>query len=493
MGFFRDRLRSITFQGNWYKPFSLDNKKVNYELSRSMYGNVGIGRCLTPVYPFGSWCVKPYIDTLTSYVGIPAPALKNEDARKELEKFIKRNTSAIVTTQRATYIDACAYIRLSFEETVYGNQLMARSIPRDMVKNVIPDVNGEIGEITLEYELGWKDSTGADKECKVLEKINAKKIKTKYSGAIPPWIEGKFSEKEEEEANSFGIVPIIRFYNAKEPWMSDGRPEITAAIPFIDAYDKVMDRLLISIKNNATPKPWFSVSNINDFIRSTFGVEPDLLKSGKASVDLSKVGALFMPGSEDKAGYLQADSMASDMAKTLELLYYCIIDLTMPEYLYGTNMATSNASVKEQSPVWARKIIGKRQEVDSVFRKLFFTTLVMANKTKGVNIADDLDLEWPEATEKDETAFVTRLSSLATALSSLIDRKVIAPSSAFEAVKEYLPGLKEYFGKGGEGELAIRMALVTDRIEKLAIRLSDGDINTLSPETMNSLLADIRG
>jgi hypothetical protein len=492
MGFlgFGSRNRAVVIDGKFYAPFKLDGRTVDYKYARSLYGN-SASDTATPTLPFGSWCVKPFIDTYNSYVGIPEAKIDNEVAAKALADFRRNNASAITDTKRAAMNDGKTFIRLSFEETPFGNQLIARAIPRDMVKNIVPDANGDILEIKLEYELTWKTSDETDKQCTVTEIITKDSIKTTYRGAIPEWVEGADVNGTVEETNEFGVIPIIRFFNGKEPWMSDGRAEITAVVPFIEAYNEIVFALLTSVKNNATPKPVFHVSNILDFIKYTFRIAPEKLQTGEAKLDLSQVGAIFTTDKDDKASYLQANSIAADMVKTLELLYYCIIDLTMPEYLYGTNMATSNASVKEQSPVWARKVTGKRDEWDSAFRKLYYTALAMLGQAKSMNLSGGLELVWPEATEKDENAFVTRLSTMATALTALIDRKVISPDSAFEAVKEYLPGLKDYAGQGGEGEKAIRFAVVTERINKIAQRLGEGDIDQLDETTIKSLLADL--
>ncbi|MGP1594729.1 MAG: hypothetical protein ACTTH8_05745 [Treponema sp.] len=100
-------------------------------------------------------------------------------------------------------------------------------------------------------------------------------------------------------------------------------------------------------------------------MRNSFGLSPnelDAVAAGKSKLDITRFDAAIVDGVNDEVKFITQPDNTESALSLLKLLHWIIVELTMPEYLYGTAMSSTNASVKEQSPVWAKKVEGRQGE-----------------------------------------------------------------------------------------------------------------------------------
>ena len=475
---------SVTTSGRTAQPYTSNLSEVDYLLSRSLYENEKVAG--KGDYRLGAWCVKPYINTLVSYVGLPKINSANPAIAETLNAFIAQYRQGILENRKMAYIDGRSYLELRYEK---DSGFRLRVIPREMLKGMDRDYRtGELSKVVLEYDYVWVDSGGNSQTVRIKEEISPTDTLTTYLGTLPP---GAPSIPDVWQ-NPHGFIPIFERYNEKEAYNADGRAEIGPTAIFIEAYHKTFSKLLENVHSNATPKIVVKTMNIATYILNTFGKsKAEAIQRGDVELDYTQIGALHI-NKDDDVKYLQATGVAADLVTTLQYLFYCIIDTTMPEYLYGNGMATTNASVREQSPTWERKIDRKRTESEGYDRQLFDAYLRMWERVNGRTLGVDraYTFEWPEVTSRDEQAYMTAVATFATALGTLLDRKTIAPADAFEAIKPYILTLKEWpETQSGiiKNEAAFR------RFDQIDQRIRDGNIDVKMADEVKEILAMLGG
>lgn len=429
---------------------------------------------------------------LDSYMGMPIFSTGNEDADELLNGVIHTWSSDFSEMRIGKFTDGRRYVWPRWEDRGSGPQLVIEQIPVDMVEYETRNpLTGELEQLKLKSVYDWVNASGGHTQTTIRQIITKDVRIIQFDGTLPPGIESR----EIVESNKFGVFPIVCFYNEKLIHNADGRAEISQAEPHLKAYHDTALQALRSIRMIATPKPWFKLANFGAFMRRTFGFSQADLDAGRGEIDLERVQAILLE-KEDSAGYLQAQSIITEMQSILDYHFSCIVDCTMPEYLYGGKMNTTNASLREQSPVWEKKIERKRMKEVGAWKELARIILAINNAAGTKNLAvDDIRIKWPEINPENAQEKAAVAASLSTAFASISAQNIVSPETAHRVLKHYLPEISELLGdyRDDEAGKIVNGVMFRARVDQVLERLTDGDVRGLDSETRKELMSLIKG
>src|SRR3954454_13599675 len=143
-------------------------------------------------------------------------------------------------------------------------------------------------------------------------------------------------------------LPVIHYANEPERKALYGNSELQNVLIFYKDYNDVLEGAVKNDVYNNTPVPYFT------------GIS-------KPPASLSKDDAISIPDANGKAGYLQTDKTAENSGTLLEYIFYNIVQASeTPEFLLGTGIASSKASVSEQLVIIVAKARRKRKALKKV-------------------------------------------------------------------------------------------------------------------------------
>ena len=158
----------------------------------------------------------------------------------------------------------------------------------------------------------------------------------------------------------------------------------------------------------------------------------------------------------------------------LNLIHWIIVEMTMPEYLYGTALNTTNASVREQSPVWIKKIEDKRGEYSQFYSWLsdvFSFYLSILKNTLPTFEDEGVSIEWEELEAQDDVALMNALQKATDSILKALDASLISPETAFNALKQFITIPEEY---ETEHKKAIEYIREKNQLEAEGKQMNDG-------------------
>lgn len=460
---------------------AFDNIRTDYVLSRCLYASAPAEEAGYINYALGNYCTKPYIDMFSWFIGLPEIQAKSEAFTADIQAFLNRNQDRLLKIYRQTMIDGKLYIWLRLERTLSGKPYInMKQVLLDTVKEdeCITDVDGNYKRFVIETVKKWKDG-GSDKKAAIRIVLEAGTETISIEGDMPP----EYEKRETVNTTAFQFVPVFCLYNNKQPFMQDGIPEIAAAVPFIRRYDATLRKLGKHIDEILDPKMRIRVSNAADFLKNSFGLssaDMSNLEAGRLSIDITQFKAAMMTGETDTLDFITQPNNAESALSLLKLLHWVIVELTMPEYLYGTSLNSTNASVSEQSPVWAKKVEGRRGEYNEFYYWLsgVFYAAKIALAGRDIYASDGgveaVTVRWAELTAKDDVQVMNALSTFITAMDKAMELALIAPQTAFNTLKTFISIPNDYTT---EREAAGAWLKVKLQVEALQERIRSGDID----------------
>jgi hypothetical protein len=453
------------------KKLSTKSGEIDYTLSRSLYASIPTNDDSFYEYALGNYATKTYIDTLSSFISIPKIVTKeNDDFSTHANHFIDKNKSTLIKIYRQAMIDGVVYIWCRLEKDIKGRlQLSIKIMPREtLVKNeCIKRSDGGFEKVVFESIETWKEkkqkdnwalpnttnsfNENIDKKAEYIEKkarvritITAYKEELEIIGDLPP----QYKMRKESINTFIQYVPVFAFYNNQLSFLSDGLPEIANVLPFMKKYNAVFKKLETHLSQVLDPKIKLRLKSAKAFLQNTLGIKEsdyEAIARGELKPDITQFKAAILTGeNEDIAFVNQGDNIKSAL-DVLNLIHWIIVEMTMPEYLYGTALSTTNASVREQSPVWIKKIEDRRSEYTQFYIWLIdvFSSYLHILENQ---FYDDLVyfIEWEELEAKDNVALMNALHSATESILKALDAGLIAPETAFNALKTFITIPDEY-------------------------------------------------
>jgi len=455
--------------GSTGRAYQLNSTRVNYAKARGLYDNTDDD------YKLGAGFAKKIVNAVLGFMGIPDFKHADPEADKILKRFVQSNRSNMLETERNTMRDGDCWVWLTRQHQASKlypeneTQLVYTIIPPEVVQHVVRDpVTSEPIEYVLLSQYEWVNDAGAKKTATIRQRIRADKQKVELlRGEAPPDMEiGEFE-------NTWGFIPIIHFANDRDSSDLFGKSELEPAEPFMKAYHDIMKHAIEGNKMHSTPRLKLKLKDVAAFLRNNFGVEDmaAFIRSGK-TVELDGHELLIFQEGED-ASFIEATSPTGDAKALLELLFYCIVSASeTPEFIFGSHTPSSEASVKEQMPVFVQKINRKREQFESPWQLLARMALAMTSAAENIRFASyETELIWDEADPRDSKEMAEELKTIVEALALAQQNELISMEAAVQYLGGYIDTMKEFAPEdGSEGE--------KDRIVKTIIlkaRLDDGE------------------
>ena len=450
LDFFKKKSVNIFIEGAPdSKKLSIGSGNVDYILSRSLYASIPTSDVSYADYELGNYSIKTYIDTFSSFISTPKIVSSNDELSLSINNFIKRNKAVLLKIYRQAMIDGLCYIWVRLEKNTMGfNKPVIKIISREHLKKgeSIKRRDGSFEAVTFEFEERWViDGKDAEEEKSSTVKVTLKAFSETWEvlGELPPG----YQKKKEEWNTGLSFIPIFAFYNNKLEFLSDGLPEVTSLLPFIRKYNIIFQKLDRHLNNILDPKLKLHLKSAQAFLKNTMGIREGDYKAierGDYKPDITQFKVAILQDKEEDATFLTQENNVQSAINVLSLLHWIIIELTMPEYLYGTALNTTNASVKEQSPVWLKKIEDRRSEYSNFYYWLSEVFLAYSNIINGRDMfiehigEESWEVAWEEVEAQDDIAIMTALKAFTDSIISLMDEGIIGAETAFNTLKNFI-------------------------------------------------------
>lgn len=134
------------------------------------------------------------------------------------------------------------------------------------------------------------------------------------------------------------------------------------------------------------------------------------------------------------------------MEALLKLLFYCIADVSeVPEFAFGVHTPSSHASVKEQMPLFIRRVARKREMFTENWQTLGRMLLVIYSKINGKRFSSyDVGITWDAVIERDEKEYADTVKTIVDALNTALQGGFISIDAAVDLLKQYVETMQEY-------------------------------------------------
>lgn len=338
---------------------------VDYDLARSLYRND------SQQFNLGAGFVKPIIDLSVEYIGIPTVSATPDDAFLN-ECITDYWAPQLAQIFRDSMRDSKTIVRYRqprlnnplFTETDRIHGKLELIPPEEVDITFDPTDYDLIARAVITHEIKFDERTDDE----VAQGVAPRQVIHEVMEIITPDMY-KFYDKtagRELESwtvfNEWGFVPMWPIWNEYQTDLGGGISDIENVMPFISAFQDVMQQALASHKYHSAPKVKFNLKDVNQFIANNWPNAIDettgRVKEG-AKVDLSGREIYFF-GADEDGDFLEATSVLGDTKTLLEFLIDCIcIAAETPRWAIlaaGGAVQESDASVQP----FVKKINRKR-------------------------------------------------------------------------------------------------------------------------------------
>lgn len=463
--------------GTQFAPtYFLDSSQVDVKLARALYTNT------EPRYKLGAGFARPAINVPVGFMGVPefrASEPTNDAANDWLKRLVPQWSRDIVRIHQAALLDGECLVRIRPMNRSPAYASLFSNSDRDLELTYEPveayeiiykdeDI-GAIEGIRVKHIFIIDDEQGNPQTRSLIETVTATNINLKYENDFRP---------ERNLPNPLGFVPAVRFQNENFRHELKGRSELEPVEPYLKFYNDVALHAGAASKLHSTAKLVLRVQDVERFLTNNFSdaeitagslkfKNKDVLffESGEPTISTSG-GAAFAEGAE----IIQARAPLGDTNTLLEYIFLNIVDVTeVPEWAFGGAIASSKASVSEQSAPLVHKVNRKR----SIFENNWALVARMALKMLGISTR--VEISWDDLAQRDTKAEAETVKLLSEALVTLNDAQLISRISAVEELRPYLRKLLPYDFDNSRKE-ASRIALEEqERVAGVAVELESED------------------
>jgi hypothetical protein len=426
--------------------YSLDTSTVDVALARALYQNTD------PRYKLGAGFAKPSINVPVGFMGVPMfNAQGAGDAQRLLQEHAPTWSGDILSAHVALFRDG---------------EILLRPRPANRSPAYAALFEGEdfiefsynpAGTFDLEHlDEDMGAVTGVKVEHKVIVKDAGRYIEKSLFEIIYPdriihqW-ENDYRPKK-EFGNPLGFVPAIHMQNAPEVGQLHASSELEPAEPYFRFYNDVMLHAGTASQLHSTAKLTIRVRDIATFLQNNFTdteitertlrfKNKDVLFFETGVPDLQGGGTAYQEG----ADVVQAEAPLGDTTTLLEYIFLNIVDVTeVPEWAYGGAIASSKASVVEQSAPLIHKVSRKRTMVENRWALGGRMALAMLGTKAKVTAT------WDDLQQRDTKAEAEALSLVTDAMVALTDAEIVSVYSAVEQLRPFMPAVLEYIVEKGD-------------------------------------------
>lgn len=410
--------RSLT-KSLWGQDVTVDYTRNDYDLYRSIYFGAAIGG-KGKEYQIGAMFAKPIVNSAAGFAIGDGFTIGLDDAYADAEQaindWLKENHAQILDVVRHELRDGDSYLYV--DEFGFLDEFDAKD-----VEVMLDPMTGEVVGYDINEVYEEMEPTGVKQKWNLLRQYRTDSIKylkykdnqrdkatVIYSRVFT--IDGAVEPNENQEFFVEDIVPralpVIHFANDPEPRAVYGNSELLNCLVGIQNYTAVAANATKGVIYNSSPVPY--ITGVSNEER----VAKESNKDAKNHDDDSKTNwgpdtVLYFGDKDAKAGFLQAEGMMNDVGKLLEYYFYLIVQASeTPEFIFGTAVSSSHASVQEQMPIVTQKAERKRAQLYAPIKQL-----IEAYVDRQVRLSNpvflplkgkefDLDVKFPELVDEDK-------------------------------------------------------------------------------------------
>jgi hypothetical protein len=217
-------------------------------------------------------------------------------------------------------------------------------------------------------------------------------------------------------------LPIVHYRNEPEPGALYGNSELQNVLVYLRNYGETLDEATKREIYNSKPVLFIKgiASDPADDPRNADSYKTDPV-SGEKQMDWQQSTTLYAEDSGADAKFLAVPGGMDNTGKLLEYLFYCIVQASeTPEFIFGTAVSSSRASVSEQMPIVTQKAERKRKQMRPAIIELLelyiFRQQQLSNPTYlvGQGLELEIDLEFPPIVDEDKELNVKIVELLST-------------------------------------------------------------------------------
>lgn len=381
---------------------SVDYSKTNYTLTRAVYYASEVadpvsGSKQGAKFLFGAVFGKPIVNAAAAFAIGRMPAVdvspanengelskKEENTEYELIEFIRRSKNHLFKAVRNSYRDGDSYVRM--RDT--GEIELVRP---DGVDKVYDSLTGDLLGYDIKHYVE-DETSGSKSVIKYVEKLRKltpyrevyeikdgkEKIVTEHTEAAA-----------EGEAGEERPLPLIHFPNEQEPSMLYGISEYQTCYYLMANYHAVLEKAIKGNIYNSTPVPVAKgIEDMDAFIAQNFDKNDDGEYEIKWGTDKFILG-----GKDFSIDMVTGDDTTAGADTLLKILFRLICQTSeTPEFLMGTAVKSSNASVTEQMPALVKKAERKQGQLEEPLKELL--ELYLYYKRDDTELSIDVDAEF---------------------------------------------------------------------------------------------------
>ena len=462
--------------GQFAGDYNLSTAEVDVKLARALYNNTDVR------YKLGAGFAKPVINVPAGFMGQPLiSAVNNSKAQESLDRVLRTWQGSIIRAHRNMLRDGEVLLRVYnsnrspayaalFEGAEPGIDLeynLAESFEIETVETDFLSIQGiRVKHLVVVHEKMGGVSRSTQKV--LYEMVYPDKVIWEWDNDYRP---------RKEFVNPLGFVNAVYLKNESDPNLMHGTTDLEPLEPYFKFYNDVMLHAGSASQLHSTAKLVLRVQDVARFIQNNFdqveinekrlrfkGKDVLFFESGAPEIGVTG-GAMF----EEGADIIQARAPLGDTNTLLEYIFLNIVDTSeVPEWAFGGAIASSKASVTEQSAPLIHKTNRKRGLVENDWAMIGRMALKMLG-----NLAD-VTVSWDELAQKDSKAEAEALKVKAEALIALNDAGMVSKKTAVAELRPFLETLLEYSVDEGDDEKT-RLDEETEDVDFDLIRELGGD------------------
>jgi hypothetical protein len=459
----RDTRYPFISLNNFGYTYSLDSSHVNYKLARQIYKNTH------DKYKLGAGFIKPIINSIVGFMGIPYFNSNVEMDKQELAKIeesidnpdidsldfqdddkkqnllddhLNNNKSIFNLIHKSVLIDGDAYIYIT-KKNVSNNPLYNKDefiidiklLDSNNVFCVMDDFDkNKIIKLIIRTKIQYQNENNNNVSYTIVETWEENKHSITYQD-----VQNKEGLINVIENNPYGFIPVIKVSNESD-FSLNGNSEIEPVEPYIRAYHDVMLDNLKSNRMTAQPKLKIKVSDIETFLKNNF-TETEI---SQKKLTLTNKNVVFLGSEKDDAGYIEVTGTTHH--SLLEFLFMCIVDVSeTPEFIFGTAISSSKASASEQMIPFLKKIERKRSMMSNCYDLMARMIIAINNLYVGSNYGKIEDfkttIEWKEVDREDDKTRAETINIIIGACIQAIDNNLMSIDTAIDFISKYIDGM----------------------------------------------------
>ena len=428
--------------------YNLTTSRVDVYLARQLYQNTRTD------YKLGAGFARPAIDVPVGFMGIPRLVSEDikSDAQEELDRHMKFWAGDIMKAHKMMCRDGEVLVRLRpknrapayrelFDPT--DDDLELALVPSEAFEIISKDEDIDALEAIKVKHVFLRPPQGIDQgtmeEVILWEKVTATTIEL--------WYENQEDQKR-TFPNPLGFVPAVHLQNDEERHQLHASSDLEPLEPYLKFYHDVMLHAGAASALHSTAKLIVRVQDVNRFLQNNFTSSEisegrlrfknkDVLffESGQPMINTTG-SSIYAEGAE----IIQASAPLGDTNTLLEYIFLNIVDVSeVPEWAFGGAIASSKASVSEQSAPLVHKIGRKRTQTQNAWSMIGRMMLKVAMKERHA-----VETEWDSLAMRDLKTEAEAFRNFSESLIALNDAAIVSKISTNEVLRNLLSEILPY-------------------------------------------------